>query len=232
MYRMKRAQAIPVFLAASCILLSPCLTRAMGVTGAGLRLGLNLAQTRLDPGVGGEAKLGLCGGLHMVYSLNDVLGIQPEILYTTKGTQWTFREDGPPYNPSGSTSTCQRMYLDYIEMPVLLRFSISIDDRIHPNLLIGPYWAFLVRYRWVSETPEEVIVDELENLKSRDHGTVVGGGIDFSAGRGAWTIGARYAFGWTGICTETDRYEYDSAKQSRVTNPRNSVVSLMVGYTW
>lgn len=60
---------------------------AQGLTGKGLKGGLNIATLTGDDveNEGKKSKLGLCAGGFITYSINDIFAIQPEVLFTMKG---------------------------------------------------------------------------------------------------------------------------------------------------
>ncbi len=187
---------------------------AGGLTGKGLKGGLNFANLRGDDveDLDLNSKMGFCAGGFITYSINDMLAIQPEILFTMKGTKQEEELWGETFK--------QTISLNYLEIPVLAKLSIPGQGSFVPNLFIGPYLAIKltgkVKVEYAGESEEE----DIEDLKGTDFGLVFGGGVDFALGSSKVTVDARYTLGLTTI--DASEWEADI---------KNGVFSLMVGYS-
>ncbi len=183
---------------------------AGGLTGKGLKAGLNFANFHGDDteGMTFNSKMGLCAGGFITYSINDVFAIQPEVLYTMKGTKWD--------TGYGATITYS---VNYLEIPVLVRLSIASQGSVVPSLFVGPYVAIKLSSKAKIE-PEggggSVELDWGEDIKTTDFGVVVGAGVDFSLFSMPVTVDARYTLGLTSM--------YDSPDDLK-----NGVISVMLG---
>ncbi|MCK4571978.1 PorT family protein [candidate division WOR-3 bacterium] len=163
----------------------------------GVKGGINYATLSGDDVVDAEWKLGFAAGAVAAFDVMDMLVIQGEVLYSMKGAGY-----------EGDISTD----LTYIEIPVLLKYSIPMAGMIAPNLFIGPSLGILL-------SAESNDVDVKENTKSMDYGLVFGAGVDFDLGTGKVTVDARYNYGLTSID--------DTAAELDV---KNGGISVMVGY--
>jgi len=165
----------------------------------GVKAGLNMANlTDESAGESYKMKTGVALGGFAVYGINDNLSIQPELLYTQKGMEW---ED-----PTASA----KVKLDYIEIPVLVKYSIESDGSASPFIFAGPAISFLVSAKIDS-------TDFKEYMKSTDIGLVLGGGVEFESGI---SIDLRYDMGMTKVW-DVEGEDYKD---------KNIVISLMVGY--
>lgn len=65
--------------------------------------------------------------------------------------------------------------MDYLEIPVLLKFNLAPDAKVHPNLFVGPALSVLLNSE-VSFINESF--DVKDGMKSTDISIVFGGGVD------------------------------------------------------
>jgi len=202
----------------------------------GVKAGLNFANLSNEPGAettseewgGGnyyiesnsysyDMKTGVALGVFAVYKVNDNLSIQPELLYTQKGMEEEWAYTGQLYDASGNPyswwvpetdSSKWEVKLDYIEIPVLVKYSISPGGDVCPFVFGGPALGILMSAKVDSE-------DIKKYCNSTDIGLVLGGGVELESGI---SIDLRYDMGMTKIFKEGD------------SKSKNTVISLMVGY--
>ncbi len=188
---------------------------AQGLTGKGLKAGLNIANLRGDDMEDWDSKMGFSAGGFITYSINDMFAIQPEVLFTMKGAKYEKELYGETLK--------QTISLNYLEIPVLAKLSMPTQGSVKPNLFVGPSLAILlsakVEWEYGVESDE---LDMKDDTKSIDLGLVFGGGVDFDLGpdKGKLSAEARYTLG---LATVDDGEEVDM---------KNSVISLMVGYSF
>ncbi len=179
-------------------------TQAQAQIDFGIRGGVNFAtfnDTEFD--VGTRTAL-LFGAYLNVPIPGSPISVQPEILYSQKG-----------YERNGLTTE-----IDYIEVPVLAKFTYITDGLITPHIYFGPYMAFKV---YVDQERPETIVNAdgppfppfigEDTVDDTDFGVVAGGGVSINR----FDIGVRYSVGLTPVLEGDDR----SAK--------NGVVSIVAG---
>lgn len=173
-----------------CIL---TLTVAFGVSEVaaqpsfGVRGGLNFAN--LNNVDDTDSRTGFMAGAYVNIGVPmSPISIQPEVLYTQKGYD----------APLGTVK------LDYIEVPVLAKFSFA-PGPVTPHVYFGPYLALNVN----AEAGSEDIKDA---VKDTDFGVVVGAEADISK----FNVGVRYGAGLTKIA------ENDS-------DGKNGVFSIVAG---
>ncbi|MDD5719619.1 MAG: porin family protein [Candidatus Krumholzibacteria bacterium] len=152
---------------------------AVGITGKGVKLGVAFATIstdydELDDFL--DSRGGFIGGAYLTYSLSRQFALQPEILYVAKGGEKDFFFVAPYWSS------------DYLEFPLLLKFSIVPAGPIHPILFVGPAVSFLLS----SEVGvSSYSYDVKDGMKSVDFSVVFGGGIDFKR----FTFDVRYTMG-------------------------------------
>ncbi len=175
---------------------------SFGVKGGGVLANL----TGSDAG-GTDATFGFAGGEFMRAPLGESGNrvLQPEVRYVMKGTQ------------EKAFGVTVKFKFDYVEVPVLVKFNMSTESNIRPNLFVGPAVAFKVSSK-ISAMDAEVDIDEA--IKAVDFGLAFGGGLDFGmAGGNVITFDARYTLGFANI------FDVDPAP-----NVKNGVMMFMLGY--
>ena len=174
----------------------------------GIKAGMNIANENYE---GLQSRIGFCGGGFASIEVGDIIVIQPEALYTQKGAKWEWWIE-----PPGMTT----LELDYVEIPLLVRFILPDKGLVKPNLFVGPYFAINVNATYRMEvygTSEAQDLDEY--YKDTDFGVVLGGGIDFLLKKGKIVLDGRYALGLTTI----SELHLDE---------KNRVISFMLGYSF
>ena len=167
----------------------------------GARVGINFADVSFDAGedVPTSGRKGLLAGVFVTIPLGW-LTVQPEAIYTVKGTSLDI---------DGVTSD---YIVDYVEVPVLARLRLPRNA----YAVAGPSMAFRLRARnripFGGSTEEFDLEDDVESF---DLGIV--GGVGLDAGR--WVLDARYTHGLSDVDTDT----------SDAVRARNRVVSLSAG---
>jgi hypothetical protein len=136
-----------------------------------------------------------------------VITINPEVFYVIKG--WKDTEILPPYFPppyAGSEYTTE-ISMDYLEIPVLFKYSYHAGAGFEPFVLAGPYIGFML------DSPDMDRDSELEQLEaagritgdcfeSSDFGLIAGAGVDFSYSVFRTTVEARYSVGLSSVVAD------------------------------
>ncbi len=174
----------------------------------GIMAGVNYATVDQDPEPGDvefKYRLGLLAGGFLGYQVNEVFSVEPQVLYSQKGTE---------VEGTGSNSAREgSVRLDYIEVPFLLKFWFPVSNsQMRPFLFAGPVVGFEVNCTLEGEIlsvtgPTDCEKTSLVNTKSTDIGGTVGGGVEFGAGGQLVRVDARYTHGFTDINDSGDARE-------------------------
>ena len=172
----------------------------------GIKGGVNFSNLYTEDVDDENVLTGFNLGAFVELPLTTSLSFQPEISYTTKGAE-------NEYN-NATASGRVKFRLNYIEVPVLLKFNITSGFNVH----FGPYAAFLIDSKITNEDSDGSInfEDEVDDddLNKIDFGLAAGIGIDF----GNIGIGARYNYGLTTVGKEREvlgtTYTYPDGKNS------------------
>lgn len=139
-----------------------------------------------------NSKLGFVGGGYLCLNFGNSFGIRPEVLYEQKGAAI-----------SGTSTTTE---LDYIEIPVLLKFGLGTPG-FNPSILLGPSFAW-------NTVAKDASGNSISNLNSSDIGLVGGVEIDISK----FLISGRYELGLDNVQSNT--------------NIQNGTLTFLVGYNF
>lgn len=165
--------------------------------------GLNLSNFTGDAVEDNKMKLCLGGGIFMNLPMNDLISLQPELLYMNKGAKMDVADD-------------VGIRMSYIDIPVLVKFTVQTGGAFAPSFFAGPYLGFNMS---AESYYEDEVYDIEDQVKSTDVGLVFGGGFDYATCKGKLIFDARYAFG---LSTIDDTEDEDDVK--------NTGVIFMVGY--
>jgi hypothetical protein len=145
-----------------------------------------------------DSRTGLLGGLSIVLPTSGAVGLEIDGLLVSKGAK------GTNTGPNG-------LKLHYLEVPVLLRFSLAPDMPVSPHLYAGPYFGYQINCS-VQGTSGDC--DDLPGVSTKtvDIGGTLGGGLSFNAGGLVFTGGLRYSFGISKVAEFDIGTVNDSAK--------------------
>ncbi len=150
------------------ILLIPVVINAQGI-GLGVKAGANFANQAIQ-NISIKTATDFHVGAYVNLNLTDKFGITPEVLYTAYGSKWNDI----------------KVNLDYIAVPIMLRFKpVSLL-----SLEVGPQFSFLTG---ANKADVGSIKDQLKN---NDFGLGFGAGLNLPLGLNA---GIRYVLGFTNI---------------------------------
>lgn len=154
----------------------------------GFKLGASLANIDVDEaGTTQERMTGFAGGGFIRFG-SGMLGLQPELLSVTKGTNVV------------DTNDDIELRLEYVEIPVLVHVGLMQGSAFAPYLFAGPTIALeagcSARENGVSRDCGDA---DVFSRNTTDFGATGGGGFAFLAGPGALLVEARYTYGFTNI---------------------------------
>lgn len=179
----------------------------------GIKGGINLANLYVDDASDENLKVGLNAGLFFKVPFTEFFAIQPEILYSSKGSKVT-------YDNWLQGSGEYRFNLNYIEVPMLAVFNLGP----HFNLHAGPYASFLASANIKDMRDDGTIADandlNADNFNRFDYGLSGGAALEFSN----FTVGARYNYGLKEVG------ESGNLSGELVRDSKNSVASFYIGF--
>jgi hypothetical protein len=155
-----------------------------GYVGVGGGLGLVTYGTEgSDSTVKFSSKSGFTAGIVAGWRLTDMLAIQIESAFSTKGVKSAV--NGSPYGVFSR---------HYVEFPLLLKFVAPLSGRIAPHASLGPAPGILLQAE--TELADGRHIDLTDRTERIDLGIMVGAGASFEVGAfGAVYFDARYNHG-------------------------------------
>lgn len=183
---------------------------------AGPRVGANLSSFWGDAD-NFNYKPGLVAGGFVMYSSLNHFGISADVLYSQRGAR--FRSPGLDFT--------QR--INYLEVPIALRYFLNRSGSFRPNILLGPSVGFRLNSEVanVSINGRPSPSNEYTNpnqIRAADLGLMAGFQLNWRAGdRQRFLVDARYTLGMTDIRAVPELH----GKRDPL---RNSVFTLTLGY--
>ncbi|WP_251924427.1 porin family protein, partial [Salinibacter ruber] len=147
----------------------PMSSQAQSPIDLGVRGGVTQATFYGDDVSSNDFRPGFTGGVFLNYQVNDVFAVQPEVLYSRRGTKNHFDESG--------RFDDVRVRQDVIEIPVLLKLSAPTAP-VTPRLYVGPALGFVTN----SELGNGNDADD--SFTDVDFSGVVGGEIAYALNKG------------------------------------------------
>lgn len=172
----------------------------------GFKGGLNFSNFYIDNVDDSNMLAGFNAGLYAKFPVTNSIAIQPEINYTTKGSEQIY--------DNGVVQGTSKFNINYIEVPVLLVANITDNFNVH----VGPYAAYMVSGKTKNDSnfgssESELDTDDFNKL---DAGISGGLGLDFDV----VNFGVRYNYGLTKIGKDNSFTSSDA---------KNSVFNVYVG---
>ena len=183
----------------------------------GIKGGVNVSNMYTNDIHDENTKIGLNGGFFLKAALSEHIALQPELLFTMKGSELEF--DTPFADGTGSFS------LNYIEVPMMGVFNITKNFNIHA----GVYIASLINVTIENEGSVSLFDFEAEldrdNFETFDYGLVGGVGLDFNK----LSLGIRYDYG---LNTVGKKFDFPNGSSDVFPDARNSNLALYLSISF
>ena len=154
-------------------------------------------------------------GAFVSFDILKNFAFQPEVYYVMRGAR-----AGEFFAVIGKEFKA-KIKIDYIEIPLLLKYKPPLGNRVKPILFAGPYIGFrLNAYHTVGLIELEIEGDYKEQVKNQYLGLIIGGGFEYNLKSMKLILEGRYSFGVTSILAP----EFVQPDQSLI--PRSFVLML------
>lgn len=174
----------------------------------GINAGANVAD--MTETESADARTGLLIGGQVTIRITEQFAFQPELYYSQKGIKSDI--------DAGEVGSVEmKMKNDYLEVPLLARYTFTQSPKVHPFLLAGPSLGFSTSCKFEADG-ESIDCDDDVDLNTFDLGGIAGAGLEFPVGRNAISIGARYDFGFNEVIKDSDS--------------KNRTISFLVGFVF
>ena len=135
---------------------------ALEISSKGFKLGINFARSTGEFIDDTKYKTGFIGGIFVSSRISDYFFIQPELLFSMKG--YKIKSDDVDI----------KVTFSYIELPVLIKYELILEQFPKTELFFGPAFSFIIDARYKSKSGEETYSGKIENINPFDRGIVVG----------------------------------------------------------
>jgi hypothetical protein len=171
----------------------------------GVLAGVNIAKASGGDAEGSDSRTGFVGGLSADFHLGNHFGLEIDGLYSQEG--------------ASISELDATLKLDYIRVPVLLRYNFPTHTSVRPFVTVGPSLGFKVSCKG-SLSGESADCDEFlaEDVKSFDIGGSIGAGVAFKVGKEELSLQGRFMQGFSKPDSDVDL--------------KNQNFSLMAGFTF
>ncbi len=184
------------------ILLLAINTKAQGnQANIGIKGGFNFSTFAGADGLDVSRRISFNAGLMLESKLSNSISLQPEVVFSSQGSKVNF----------GSEAIENR--LDYLNLPILLRFYVSDGFSFD----VGPQLGILVSAKQGSSSRKDI--DIKSNYSGTDIGLATGINYKFVSG---FNLSARYNFGLKNIINTNIYTSSDTIK--------NGVFQISIGY--
>ncbi|ALJ05489.1 hypothetical protein APS56_10325 [Pseudalgibacter alginicilyticus] len=156
----------------------------------GIKGGVNFSNMYTDDVDDNNMLTSFNAGLYTSFPLTDFIAIQPELLYSVKGSELVY--------DNAFASGTAKFKLNYIEVPLLLKINLAKNINVHA----GPYFAYLIDSQITNES-EGGSLDFEENYDNDDFNkfdTGLSAGVGFDLNN--LGIGLRYNYGLSTVGKE------------------------------
>ncbi|MFD2570993.1 porin family protein [Spirosoma soli] len=209
------------------LLLSVCVSTASAQQrfSAGPRVGANMSTLRGDVD-GYKLAPGFVGGVFLMYSSLNHFGISADVLYSQRGGKYSETVTPQAGNPVTNTF---RQQINYLEIPVALRYFLTLNGNFRPNIFFGPSLALPLSAKRVntkSNNVDQPDVDNSDAFKNTDLGILAGFQLNWPGfgERQRFLIDARYTLG----LGDVTKLPISGGRGSQ--DIRSSTITLTLGY--
>jgi hypothetical protein len=169
-------------------------------TKPGVRAGVDFMTFWGDDVDGDETnrRTGILVGGFLLADFAGPFAVQPELMYIQKGAS----QEGTL--PDGTTVT-ETIKLDYIEVPVLVKLQVPLEEGINPSVFAGPTLGLNVTAEREIEAEGESAREDIssatedisDDVSGTDFGLALGGGVDVELNNVTLMGDIRYGLGLT-----------------------------------
>jgi len=164
-----------------------------------------------------DSRLGFALGAYAIIPFHEMFAFQPELMFVQKGGKES--DDDDDFFNGGDTE----LILNYLDIPLLVRFNVPVDAPVSPYLTAGPVLGIFLSGTEKFDGESESIDEGINTL---NFGLSLGAGVAYNQ----FHFDLRYEFGLSNIFDdEEDDDDFFGPIDFDVTT---SGLMLTVGYTF
>ena len=115
-------------------------------------------------------KPGFWAGIYCIVPIANNLSLRPEFDFSMKGYRYSFVVSGGSQDYRRYAS----LKLNYLDIPVLIQFSVMISEQLTPDFFIGPYVSINLKAAASSKVGDEVVDNVVNTVRRFDAGAIAG----------------------------------------------------------
>ncbi len=220
----RRLSILPILVFA--IVASFAVPSFAGEVSFGVKAGLLMSNVTGTPEGWEDAKsyrTAFAGGVVLNYAINEAFSLEPELLYFSKGVVGNLYEGFVDVDVTAS--------FDYMELPVLAKYTFLPGRKFRPCVFAGPSFAYSIASELeISAGILSGSADISSLTHTTDFGAVLGAGFGYETGQGTLTFEVRYQRGFTNVVTTGDFLINGSTRTIAVDDFKNYGFAFLVGY--
>ncbi len=127
---------------------------------------LNQDDSDAGPELDYESTWGFAGGVSASYNFSDYLGVGLDVLYSNQGQKYKGTQSGISYTAKTT--------LNYLKLPLLLRFNSDPNSVVQFNAFLGPQFSFLLSYKDRAEANVPLLGTNIQEVSGKEVSITVG----------------------------------------------------------
>lgn len=127
---------------------------------------LNQDDSDAGPELDYESTWGFAGGVSASYNFSDYLGVGLDVLYSNQGQKYKGTQSGISYTAKTT--------LNYLKLPLLLRFNSDPNSVVQLNAFLGPQFSFLLSYKDRAEANVPFVGTNIQEVSGKEVSLTVG----------------------------------------------------------
>jgi len=220
----RRLSILPILVFA--IAASSTVPSSAGEVSFGVKAGLLMSNVTGTPEGWEDSqayRTAFAGGVVLNYAFNEAFSLEPELLYFSKGVAGNLYE--------GFVDVTVTASFDYMELPVLAKYTFLPGKKFRPCVFAGPSFAYSIASEIeISAGIPSGSADISSLTHTTDFGAIVGAGFGYETGQGTLTFEVRYQRGFTNVVTTGDFLINGSTETLTVDDFKNYGFAFLVGY--
>ena len=115
-------------------------------------------------------KPGFWAGIYGIVPIAHNLNLRPELNFSMKGYRYSYVIDAVSQNSRRYAS----LKLNYLDIPVLFQFSVTLSELLNPDFFIGPYASVNLKATVSNKIGNEVVDNVVSTVRKFDLGAIAG----------------------------------------------------------
>jgi hypothetical protein len=115
-------------------------------------------------------KPGFWAGIYCVVPIAKNLNLRPEFNFSMKGYRYSYVIDGASQNNRSYAS----LRLNYLDIPVLFQFSVTVSENLTIDVFIGPCTSVNLKATVSNKIGDEVVDNVATTVRKLDLGAIAG----------------------------------------------------------